>query len=53
MSAEHMLSTYSLPALRGAIDQLQSTGMWPSRLHQLRAEMKRRKIETQPKKPKP
>ena len=42
MSAIKSIATYSDAALRGAIDNLQASRAWPSRLFELRAELDRR-----------
>ena len=43
MSAEQSIATYSNAALRGAIDSLAISGMWPGRRKQLERELARRK----------
>jgi hypothetical protein len=45
MSAERSLETYTVPMLRGAIAQLEASGMWWSRLRQLRSELRKRQYQ--------
>ena len=45
MSSEQALETYSSAALKGAIDSLQASGLWPRRLLQLKRELARRKAK--------